>query len=415
MPWRRPRELTAKQPFFVNFTGNLLRGHEVALLEDLRVYLRCGILGWSAPWVRRAIGLGEASPCRLKRLHLSHVSSLQPTELASHVSSRCPALEDLKLQECGFLATGYIRIVSSSLKKLVLDGNYDEDGADEFFVFIIDAPALVSLRLGTSYDVDSIVAPNEPHTMPSLVDASIQLSIGCDLATTAYESGLLAALYNVTSLHLLHFGVTDYLEFPVLKNLRTLSLDECHISNDFMGLEPYLRKSRNLEKLTLRRCKVLDSRSKKKMEGHLHDPSDDLVDFKCENLKLSEIIYQDGDTSIHLLVKFLEAMWRNLPNNKIELTKKEITAKQRSLDRDIMEGDRNIAYFSIITNQRRRKRMINVLDGPNKPGNVEMKKVVADYYKDVFRYEPIPEIPLRDDFYGPEEKITEEEKVRLKV
>ncbi|KAF7026500.1 hypothetical protein CFC21_038611 [Triticum aestivum] len=320
------RELTAKQPFFVNFTGNLLRGHEVALLEDLRVYLRCCILGWSAPWVRRAIGLGEASPCRLKRLHLSHVSSLQPTELASHVSSRCPALEDLKLQECGFLATGYIRIVSSSLKKLVLDGNYDEDGADEFFVFIIDAPALVSLRLGTSYDVDSIVAPNEPHTMPSLVDASIQLSIGCDLATTAYESGLLAALYNVTSLHLLHFGVTllcrqDYLEFPVLKNLRTLSLDECHISNDFMGLEPYLRKSRNLEKLTLRRCKVLDSRSKKKMGGHLDDPSDDLVDFKCENLKLSEIIYQDGDTSIHLLVKFLEAMWRNLPNNKIELTK----------------------------------------------------------------------------------------------
>ncbi|KAF7033887.1 hypothetical protein CFC21_044957 [Triticum aestivum] len=320
------REFTAKQPFFVNFTGNLLRGHEVALLEDLRVYLRCGVLGWSAPWVRRAIGLGEASPCRLKRLHLSHVSSLQPTELASHVSSRCPALEDLKLQECGFLATGYIRIVSSSLKKLVLDGNYDEDGADEFFIFIIDAPALVSLLLGTSYDVDTIVAPNEPHTMPSLVDASIQLSIGDGLATTAYQSGLLAALYNATSLHLLHFGVTllcrqDYLEFPVLKNLRTLSLDECHISDDFMGLEPYLRKSRNLEKLTLRRCKVLDSRSKKKMGGYLHDPSEDLVDFKCENLKLSEIIYQDGDASIHLLVKFLEGMWRNLPNNKIKLTK----------------------------------------------------------------------------------------------
>ncbi|VAH86464.1 unnamed protein product [Triticum turgidum subsp. durum] len=320
------REFTAKQPFFVNFTGNLLRGHEVALLEDLRVYLRCGVLGWSASWVRRAIGLGEASPCRLKRLHLSHVSSLQPTELASHMSSRCPALEDLKLQECGFLATGCIRIVSSSLKKLVLDGNYDEDGADEFFVFIIDAPALVFLLLGTSYDVDTIVAPNEPHTMPSLVDASIQLSIGDGLATTAYQSGLLAALYNVTSLHLLHFGVTllcrqDYLEFPVLKNLRTLSLDECHISDDFMGLELYLHKSRNLEKLTLRRCKVLDSRSKKKMGGHLHDPSEDLVDFKCENLKLSEIIYQDGDASIHLLVKFLEGMWRNLPNNKIELTK----------------------------------------------------------------------------------------------
>lgn len=57
------------------------------------------------------------------------------------------------------------------------------------------------------------------------------------------------------------------------------------------------------------------------MKEQLHKSSEDLVDFKCDNLRLSEIIYQDGDASVHLLIKFLVGLWRNLPNNKIELTK----------------------------------------------------------------------------------------------
>lgn len=61
--------------------------------------------------------------------------------------------------------------------------------------------------------------------------------------------------------------------------------------------------------------------------------------------------------------------------------------------------------------------MINVLDGPNGPvsGNADMKKIVVDYYKDVFRCEPRHENTFRDDFYGPEKKIIEEEKVRLEA
>ncbi|XP_044973613.1 MEIOTIC F-BOX protein MOF-like [Hordeum vulgare subsp. vulgare] len=324
------REFTAKYPFFVNFTGNLLRGHEVALLEDLRVYLHTGVLGWSAPWVRRAIGLGvgEAWPCRLKRLHLYSVHDLQLTDLGRHISSHCPALEDLKLQNCCYLVTGTFKIASSSLKKLVVVGDHEDDDADGLFYFVIDAPALVSLCLGSSDIYHISATPTDPHSMPSLTDASIRL---CPLTTfgipsTAYESGLLATLYNVTSLHLLHLGVKlwhceDYLEFPIFENLRTLSLDQCYIAGDFMGLEPYLRNSWNLEKLTLRRCKVLDFRTKMKEEEHLHKYSQDPMDFMCENLTITEIIYQDGDASVDLLVKYLVGMSRNLPNNKIELTK----------------------------------------------------------------------------------------------
>lgn len=45
--------------------------------------------------------------------------------------------------------------------------------------------------------------------------------------------------------------------FPEFKNLKTLSLAECDISDDFLTLKHFLRNSPNLEKLTLRCCKVL--------------------------------------------------------------------------------------------------------------------------------------------------------------
>jgi hypothetical protein len=40
----------------------------------------------------------------------------------------------------------------------------------------------------------------------------------------------------------------------------------------------------------------------------------------------------------------------------------EIKAKQHSRDKDICEGDRNIAYFHALANQRRRKKMIPILE-----------------------------------------------------
>ena len=47
------------------------------------------------------------------------------------------------------------------------------------------------------------------------------------------------------------------------------------------------------------------------------DPN--LMDVRCENLKLTEIIYKDDD--VGQLVEFLLRFSRNLPNNNIRLIK----------------------------------------------------------------------------------------------
>jgi hypothetical protein len=89
----------------------------------------------------------------------------------------------------------------------------------------------------------------------------------------------------------------------------------------------------------------------------------------------------------------------------------EIKAKQRSRDKNICEGDRNTASFHALANQRRRKKMIPVLDGPEGPVTEakEMLEIAKNYYKDLFGAEERPDIRLLDNFFLPEEKVTLEE------
>jgi hypothetical protein len=89
----------------------------------------------------------------------------------------------------------------------------------------------------------------------------------------------------------------------------------------------------------------------------------------------------------------------------------ETKAKQRARDRDIVDGDRNTAYFHAVANQRRRKKQISVLDGPSGPITEvkDMLTVATDYYKDLFSWEARPDITLDQDFFTLDEKVTREE------
>ena len=112
----------------------------------------------------------------------------------------------------------------------------------------------------------------------------------------------------------------------------------------------------------------------------------DSLDVKAEN----QILEDDDRSRLDNILSELNSYWI------IE----EIKAKQRARDRDIKEGDRNTAYFHAVANQRRRKKLISVLDGPDGPETETkgMLKIAVDFYKDLFKYENRAEIRIRDDF-----------------
>jgi hypothetical protein len=88
---------------------------------------------------------------------------------------------------------------------------------------------------------------------------------------------------------------------------------------------------------------------------------------------------------------------------------KEIKARQRFRKKNILEGDRNTAYFHVVANQRRRKKQIMMVEGPGGP--VEdtrvMISLVVSYYKDLFGFEGKLDISLVDDFWHDSQKVTE--------
>ena len=134
-------------------------------------------------------------------------------------------------------------------------------------------------------------------------------------------------------------------EFPILKNLRSLLLGECDMSGNFQLLVQFLKKSPDLEKLTVRRCKVFHlslnhwySCSIWIANCSLQDPlwyqqfskgysqCVNLVDLQCVKLKSTKIMYEDGDNS-HELVNLLLDISGNLPNNTITLPKWEVVTQ----------------------------------------------------------------------------------------
>jgi hypothetical protein len=68
--------------------------------------------------------------------------------------------------------------------------------------------------------------------------------------------------------------------------------------------------------------------------------------------------------------------------------------------------------FHVVANQRWRKTTIHTIEGTD--GAVEstegITEVATQYYKDLFKFEPRPNIKLSGEFFSNEEKVSDEER-----
>jgi hypothetical protein len=85
---------------------------------------------------------------------------------------------------------------------------------------------------------------------------------------------------------------------------------------------------------------------------------------------------------------------------EIILDIEEIKARQHSRVRNMKEGDRNTKYFHAVANQRKRKTTIYDIEGPEGAVNStgDIIKVGTQYYKDLFKFEPRPNINIFSNF-----------------
>jgi hypothetical protein len=93
----------------------------------------------------------------------------------------------------------------------------------------------------------------------------------------------------------------------------------------------------------------------------------------------------------------------------------EIKARQRARDKQILEGDKNTAYFHTVANYRNRKKRIESLRGPNGlvSETTEILKVAADYYKELFRWEDRCTISLEGQFWEAKDMVSPADNVGL--
>ena len=89
----------------------------------------------------------------------------------------------------------------------------------------------------------------------------------------------------------------------------------------------------------------------------------------------------------------------------------EIKARQRSRDINLLEGDKNTAYFQAVANYRSRKKRVDSLMGPQ--GLVHdqagIMKIALDFYKDLFAREERGDLILGRDFWAASDLVSEEE------
>jgi hypothetical protein len=121
----------------------------------------------------------------------------------------------------------------------------------------------------------------------------------------------------------------------------------------------------------------------------------------------STILDKEENLKLKFLAKELDHIW----------ALEEIRARQRSRDRNILEGDRNTAYFQALANHRNRRKKIECMMGPEGPvyDTQGILKIAAGYYKKLFCREDIGNFTLMENFWGIDDKVTIEENNALQT
>jgi hypothetical protein len=108
------------------------------------------------------------------------------------------------------------------------------------------------------------------------------------------------------------------------------------------------------------------------------------LDFEVENRNLEEV-----ERRMKSLARELNHIW----------ALEEIKARQRSRDRNILEGDRNTAHFHDVANHRNRKKIECLRGSEGLVFDTQgILKIAADYYKTLFRKEERGQFSLMEDF-----------------